>query len=128
MISTQTGASMSRASGHHRGAGSEAVPTSLAAGDPSSTHTPLFEDLPDVWPSGCGEPGLLEACSPACQDATSQLEPVSWASATALFQARPLTVAVTDPRALLLDHPHYREAERPALEALRPGTRVWVSP
>jgi hypothetical protein len=118
---------MSRPSGHHLGAGSEALPTSPSAADPSSAHTPLFEDLPDVWPSGCGEPGLLEACSTACQDATSQLEPVRCASVTALFEARPVTVAVTELRALLLDHAQYREEEGPALEAVRSGTRVWVS-
>src|SRR4051794_41774682 len=132
MISTQTGASMSRPSGHHLGAGSAAVPTNLPAADPSSTHTPLFEDLPDVWPSGSGEPRLLEACSTACQDATSQLEPVRCASVTALFEARPVTVAVTELRALLLDHAQYREEEGPALEAggsrARGGVRAGPRP
>jgi len=43
------------------------------------------------------------------------------------LDARPVTVAVTELRALLLDHAQYREEEGPALEAVRSGTRVWVS-
>jgi hypothetical protein len=126
-MTSEAAVSMSTADDVSLGSDREEVPASLPPEDAGLAHSGLFEDLPDVWPSGCGEPGLLEACSAACQDATSQLGPVRCASVTALFDARPVTVAVTELRALLLDHAQYRENEGPALEAVRSGTRVWVS-
>src|SRR4051812_39007863 len=75
--------------------------------------------LGDVSRSVSDETGLLELTSRACSAATSFFAGVSWASVMAQLDARPVTVAATDLRALLLDHAQYREDDGPALHAIR---------
>jgi len=78
--------------------------------------------LGDVSRSVSDETGLLELTSRACSAATSFFAGVSWASVMAQLDARPVTVAATDLRALLLDHAQYREDDGPGLHAIRTGS------
>jgi hypothetical protein len=88
---------------------------------------PGLEGLEDLPTSVSGEAELLELSSKACAAATSLLDPVRWASVTTAFDARPVTVAVTELRALLFDHTQYCEEEGPALQAVRTGSRVYAT-
>src|SRR4051812_25033907 len=78
-------------------------------------HSALTEVLGEASRFVSDEPGLLELTSRACAAATSLLSGVSWASVMAQLDARPVTVAATDLRALLLDHAQYREDDGPGL-------------
>jgi hypothetical protein len=110
--------------------GSQSGALDGALGLPTRSGRPLedagLQGLDDLPTSVSGEAELLELSSKACAAATSLLAPVRWASVTTVFDARPVTVAVTELRALLLDHTQYREEEGPAVQAVRTGSRVYA--
>ena len=82
--------------GSHHGTGPEhslGLPARNRRQPARHAGLPEVEDLPA---SGCGEPELLELSSRACAAASSLLAPGTWASVMSAFDARPVTVAVSE--------------------------------